>query len=521
MRKPHFSLRAASMAKRPAPSHWISPLSSLILPRGGDTIWYTLALVSILSLLLHHLSLSATASSPSSHQPHFEGFGDELEDLDDSLDDSPVQLTDLPPSPSLTQSDSQTHHGPPDPSRQPDPSQSSDPSSPPAPKASQFEYWDEDEFEGLPIESTPEPVELTETATPSDAESQPVPTAEEAVVESPKSFNFRSYIVEAICVSFLICFLINYFTGKRENENLALAWAAKFATKEKIFEKNFSLLGVGEGEDSPLLLKEGQTVFKFYASGRRYCQGLLATMELKSRQDLISRIYNSVVQCKDEITIEVYMNDDAMDHVIFALAKKKVAKAMHKELPDLQRYATVMAGPPQSSRKWVSEELMCITESKEVASELINETVLDQVFGEKAFKEFGKSFISLHFSDQHPGTQKKKLIFKFALPDVKKMTDMTRLVALVPYYIDLIGKYRLSQQARSKTDTARSKAAQEAYKELQYARQEAIQRKKADRKKMMEEAEAKLSAEAIRKREAKERNRQVKKAMPKVKMSRA
>ncbi|KAL8168368.1 hypothetical protein V2J09_009867 [Rumex salicifolius] len=501
------------MAKRCTPSHWFSPLSSLVIPRGGDTLWYTLALLSIFSLLLHHISATATASS---HPPHFEGFGDELDDLDDSLDESPVQLTDLPPSPSLTQSDSQTHHGPPDPLRQSDPSHSS---SDPSPKASQFEYWDEDEFEGLPIESIPEPVEFTETATPSD---KPIPAAaEEAVMESPKPFSFRSYIVEAICVSFLIVFLINYFTGKRENENLALAWAAKFATKDSIFEKNFSLLGIGEGEDSPLLLKEGQTVFKFYASGRRYCQGLLATMELKSRQDLISRVYNSVVQCKDEITFEIYMNDDAMDHVVFALAKKKVAKVMQKELPDLQKYANVMAAPPQSNRKWISEELMCITESKEVASDLINETVLDQVFGEKAFKEFGKAFISLHLSDQHPGTQKKKLIFKFALPDVKKMADMTRLVALVPYYIDFIGKYRLSSQARLKTDAARVKAAQEAYKELHYTRQEAIQKKKADRKKMMEEAEAKLSAEAIRKREAKERSRQMKKSMPKVKMSRA
>lgn len=37
----------------------------------------------------------------------------------------------------------------------------------------------------------------------------------------------------------------------------------------------------------------------------------------------------------------------------------------------------------------------------------------------------------------------------------------------------------------------------------------------------MEETEAKLSAEAIRKREAKERARQMKKAMPKMKISRS
>ncbi|KAJ6711298.1 ADIPOCYTE-SPECIFIC PROTEIN 4-RELATED [Salix purpurea] len=126
----------------------------------------------------------------------------------------------------------------------------------------------------------------------------------------------------------------------------------------------------------------------------------------------------------------------------------------------------------------------------------------------------------MHVSDQLPGTHKKMILFKFALPDANNMADMTRLVALVPYYIDLVGRYKLSSQARSKTDAARAKAAQEAYKELQSARQEALQKKKTERKKMLEEAEAKLSAEAIRKREEKERARQMKKAMPKVKMTR-
>lgn len=69
-----------------------------------------------------------------------------------------------------------------------------------------------------------------------------------------------------------------------------------------------------------------------------------------------------------------------------------------------------------------------------------------QVFGEKAFEKYGKGFISMHFSDQQLGTHKKMLLFKFALPDAKNMADMTRLVALIPYYIDLIGRYKLSSQ---------------------------------------------------------------------------
>lgn len=77
-------------------------------------------------------------------------------------------------------------------------------------------------------------------------------------------------------------------------------------------------------------------------------------------------------------------------------------------------------------------------------SVLILSLGLMKVFGDKAFEKSGKGFISMHFSDQHPGLNKKMLVFKFALPDENQMADMTRLVALVPYYIDLIGRYKLS-----------------------------------------------------------------------------
>ncbi|KAM7478822.1 hypothetical protein LguiA_027035 [Lonicera macranthoides] len=482
----------------------------------SDSLCYFIALLSLFSLLLPHLSLSS--ASPS----HFEGFDDSLDDvLDDDL------LTELPlrshPPPTTLSHSGPLLDSPPDPSSDSPPksADSSPPSDDPphksSPTSSSFDYWDEDEFEGLPLQQPPpESTVFTENATPDDNDksvSNSKTSNKVEVTRSPKS-----YTIEILSVSFLIMFAINYFTGKRENENIALAWAAKFASKDSIFEKNFSLLGVGEGDDSPLLLKEGQNVFKFYASGRRFCSGLLATFELKSRHDLISRLYNMVVNCKDEISFEVYMNDDAMDQVVFALAKKKVAKTMQKEERDLQRFANLVA--PPSSRKWIAEDLAVISESKEVAGDLTTEAVLDQVFGEKAYEKFGKGFISMHFSDQHPGAHRKKLMFKFALPDANHMADMTRLVALIPYYIDLIGRYKLSSQARSKTEGARQKVAQEVYRELQNARQEALQKKKADRKKLIEEAEAKLNAESIRKKEAKERARQLKKGMPKVKMSR-
>ncbi|GMY33892.1 Magnesium-protoporphyrin IX monomethyl ester [oxidative] cyclase 2, chloroplastic [Fagus crenata] len=127
---------------------------------------------------------------------------------------------------------------------------------------------------------------ITNNATPSDPKTKPLSLKQQ---QNPV---LKSFTVKFVC---------------RENENLALAWATKFATKDSIFDRNFSLLGVSEGDTSSLLV-----------NGHRYCQGLLAMMELKSRHDLISRLYNLVVLCKDEITFEVYMNK-AMNHVVFSM----------------------------------------------------------------------------------------------------------------------------------------------------------------------------------------------------------
>ncbi|CAI0375209.1 unnamed protein product [Linum tenue] len=477
-----------------------------------------LAFLSLLSLFSFLLLQPAFCDS------QFEGFDADEDDVaEEPLDPTSLKLVDLPltvtgdspPASSTPDSNSnQPDSTPSSATTESDASESKpDSSTPAATTAASFGEWDEDEFEGLPT-AAGTPTTPKSAGASSDEKETPDPNSKQQGERVP--WRKQSFTVEIVCVSFLIMFVINYFTGKRENENIALAWAAKFATKDSIFEKNFSLLGVGEGDDSPLLLKEGQNVFKFYASGRRFCQGLLATMELKSRHDLIAKLYNMVVPCKDEITFQVYMNDNAMDHVIFALAKKKAAKMMQKEVRDLQRFAGLVP-QPANSKRWVPEELGVVSESKEVAGDLITDAVLEQVFGEKAFEKFGKGFISMHFSDQHPGAHRKMLLFKFALPDASNMADMTRLVALVPYYIDLIGRYKLSSQARSKTEAARNKAAQEAFRELQNARQEALLRKKAEKK---EEAEAKLSAEAIRRKEAKDRARQMKKAMPKIKMSR-
>lgn len=59
------------------------------------------------------------------------------------------------------------------------------------------------------------------------------------------------------------------------------------------------------------------------------------------------------------------------------------------------------------------------------------------------------------------------------------------------------------------------KAAQDASKELQNARREALQKQKEEKRKLMDEADAKLTADAINRRLEKERSRQKKSKPPK------
>jgi hypothetical protein len=212
---------------------------------------------------------------------------------------------------------------------------------------------------------------------------------------------------------------------------------------------------------------------------------------------------------KDELNIDVYMNDENMEPIVFAITRRKQGKEMLKECKDLQQFASMLS-PPTGPRKWVAEELVVISESREIAVDLLTDGLLDQVFGKKAFQTVAPYFVSLHFSDQQAvGLHKKLLQFKFLIPPAERMADMARLISIVPYFIDAIGRYKLSAPARTKASGVRAKLDQENAKELAKARQEALQKKKMER-------ETQLSS----KQEEKERLRQLKKSMPKVKMSR-
>ena len=57
------------------------------------------------------------------------------------------------------------------------------------------------------------------------------------------------------------------------------------------------------------LLKESASKFKYYASGRRFVEGMLVTLDLRARQDIImGSLVNMLLPQDDIIDLEVSSN---------------------------------------------------------------------------------------------------------------------------------------------------------------------------------------------------------------------
>ncbi|CAI7756126.1 unnamed protein product [Closterium sp. NIES-53] len=341
-----------------------------------------------------------------------------------------------------------------------------------------------------------------------------------------KPFHPRDFIAEGIFLAFLVIFAINYFIGKWQNEKIALSFANQFATEGNLLAKNFSLIGTGDTSE-PILVKEGQATFKLYASGRRFCETMLVTLNLRSRHDLATLAWDALLSSKkDQVDVDVYMNEEDMAPFVLAIVPRKSSKAFIKENADLKEFASMLdaevvlkGGGGSGKNKWAADELAIIGDSREAAYELLSDVIIDQLFGEKSFPKIAPLFRALHFTDQHPtgaGAHRKVLRFSFLLPR-GGAAELAKLMASVPFFIDAVGKFRLSAQAKSKAEALRAKAAEVALRETKEKRQEELQRRKEERKKA---EEAKLSPEELARRREKERMKELKQSAPRAKISR-
>lgn len=204
---------------------------------------------------------------------------------------------------------------------------------------------------------------------------------------------------ESLAVAFIVLYGINFLIGRNTNQSIAAAFENEFC--ESIFAPQFSRVGL---ESDSYLQKQSQSQWRLYASGRRYCVGLLATLQLRKRHDLFSLASELVMPDRDQVVIDIPMNPEAMDTFVFAGVPARHRKAFHSGTEDLNNCAKPIshAGLPTRVRDETPSDFEVLVEEgcREVVSRLLPSSVC------KALREHHDLFHAMHFTDQAPvGTE--------------------------------------------------------------------------------------------------------------------
>jgi len=339
---------------------------------------------------------------------------------------------------------------------------------------------------------------------------------------------WQAFYLELITLVGILVYAANFFTGKSKNSKLATAW---FKSHKPLLEQHFSIVGddgMSKEPQSGVLVKESESVYTLWCTGRQYCEGMLVELRLLKRHDLVSVISQMMRPKSETIKVTVYMDDEDMDNFVFALLPRKQASKYQKELQDLSFFC----GEKKSADRFNLPNHSVLTESGEVTDFILSQQVCNII------KKYEDCFESLHFSDQFVGPKKdeseeegstklkkpkKVLLFEFKIPGngrtkVASMGATEPLVKMVLFFIDRIKSLRLGQQARQKSDKKRREVEQSFSKLSHAQRQEAAQlrreeKMRAEKEKLMAEEDPEKQRrmeEQMTKRDAKKRNPKVK-----------
>lgn len=87
--------------------------------------------------------------------------------------------------------------------------------------------------------------------------------------------------------------------------------------------------------ESPGLMKDSDSQYTLWCSGRTCCEGMLVELKLIKRQDLVAVVAQLVRPMQDQVHIRVDMNKDEMDNFVFCVATKKTAMRLAKDMADV------------------------------------------------------------------------------------------------------------------------------------------------------------------------------------------
>ncbi|XP_066596720.1 PAT complex subunit CCDC47 isoform X2 [Prorops nasuta] len=381
---------------------------------------------------------------------------------------------------------------------------------------SEFDHFqDEEEFEGLdstsgnPPPKSDEPSTLTITKVPLHLRAR-----------------WDSFYLEILMVAGLVVYFINYIAGRSKNLNIAETWLAE---NKLIFLDNFSLVGdTGKSSEDVTdngLVKESESQYTFYCSGRIGCDSMLVELKLIKRQDLVAVLAQLFRPQNDQAHFQIELAKDEIDTFVIAVGTKKTAMHLVRDMADISAYCPEKR---PGEKFGLPSGFYVMSEIAEATSAILDPRVV------QAFVLFGKYIDYIHISDQYSGPKQQEDTTQLTMPEVKRVLlvglnisirgrnsnvhELKQLLHLIFYLLDKLRRFKLSKEAKSKADKKRLRVEEAFLKTTHAARAEAAAQRREERRRV--EKERILQEEdpdKQRKWEEKEQRRLAKKRAPRMK----
>lgn len=388
-----------------------------------------------------------------------------------------------------------------------------------------FEGFDDEEFEGFVSEPDADdsdiPLGRTGGVDPVKKGGEPKIT----VAKVPIHFrdNWDSYWIEMLMLVGLFAYFSNYIVGRSRNSKIANTWLTQHRS---LLEENFVLVGDDgrkEGEPFSGFVKESESLYTLWCSGRTCCEGMLVELKMIKRQDLVSLIAGLMRPVQDQVQIKVEISKDSMDSFVFCVASKKTATKSFKEMNDLSKFCTLVNKPDDKYN--VPQGFSVLSEIPEATAAMLDSKLL------AALNKFGHLIDFIHISDQFSGIVQQEdpgqlkqvdvervLIACFNIPPKTDMETLKPMLILVFYIMERLKRFRLSREAKNKTEKNRARVEEQFLKTTHAARAEAAAvRREEKRKQEKDKIMAEEDPEKQKKWEKKEAKREKRRNQPKMK----
>ncbi|CAM9655963.1 unnamed protein product [Ectocarpus sp. 6 AP-2014] len=310
--------------------------------------------------------------------------------------------------------------------------------------------------------------------------------------------------VEYLGFALLLGYIAVYIAGRRRNYHIAHGFIMGV---HGLFCSRF--LEAGPASEMPpvdrrqLLARDSCSTFLYYATGSRRCLGVQVTIDLASRHDLFMVLWSFFSPTMgDRVTVEVAFDDEDIEPVIFAVARKREVKKLLQEVPHLQDYAGVTRAP-----SLLPPSLVCLSESSALLEPMLPPSAL------KSLSEKGNLLELMYVTDQNDqpilGQEhkpKKVLRYTFRLPVGSARggdgsDGATEMMELALSYIQLLNKFKMSAGTKKKALERRAAVLKRKSAITHAQRQERFQMLKNERLQREREEYEGLTPEQKRRRD--------------------